>query len=492
MRFKGFIGPAYTLDSVNVECQRCVNLYPEINEAGTGKEGEVIRFVSTPGLTNIIEVGAGPIRCVHVDPRGTVLVASGDKMYKITYSGAVWSSSLLGSLSSSNGTITARSNYNSTSGDTVTVFCDGTANYAYRYLSSVESFGTFTSLSYSGVDTATHVALIDGYFIFNKPGTNLFYVSDWNTLTVSPLSFASAEGDPDNGVTLIENHRDLWIINERSAEVFTNTGNPDFPFERVQGGFIEKGCVAPYSIAKVDGVIFWLGRDKTGHGIVYAAQGLQPQRISTHAIEKAIGGYDIDSITTADAFTYSDGGHSFYVLNFPEATWVYDLTTKMWHERAYNNSGTLERHRANYHAFIPQYGIHLLGDYDDNRIYQFDNEVYKDDTTPIIRKRSSPHVSGGMKRIFCKSFQLDIETGVGLDGGVQGSSPQAMLRFSDDGGHTWSNEKWASIGAIGKYKTRAIWRRLGNFRDRVFEVTISDPVKVSILGAEVEVEGGLS
>jgi hypothetical protein len=492
MRFKGFIGPAYTLKSVNVEAQRCVNLYPEMNEMGTGKDGEVAHFLSTPGLVNILEVGLGPLRLVYEDPQDRIFVASGNKMYEVSFTGSTWSATELGTLTTSQGTIKADSNL-LPNGDSITVFVDGSADaYAFRNISSVETFGTFTSFGYAAVEDATHVVHIDGYFIFNKSGTSQFYVSEWGSFNVDPLSFASAEGDPDNIVAVIKSYRDLWLVNENSTEVWSNVGNPDFPFERVSGGFIPIGCVAPYSVAEVGGIIFWLGRDKSGQGIVYAARGLNPERISTHAIENAIQGYDIDSIATADAYTYHDGGHSFYVLNFPETTWVFDLATKLWHERAYNNGGTLERHRAQHHAFISQHGFHLVGDYEDNRLYRVDDSVYEDDDAAIIRLRASPHVSADDYALFCKSFQLDMETGVGLDGGVQGSDPQVMLDWSDDGGHTWSNEHWTSAGAIGQFRTRAKWYRLGTFRDRVFRVTISDPVKVVILGASIDLEQGAS
>jgi hypothetical protein len=491
VRFRGFVGQAYQLSSPNVEAQRCVNLYPVMNETGTGKEGEVAFLASTPGLTKILNVGNGPIRMIYEDPREQIFVASGNQMYKISYSGTVWSSTLLGTLNTSNGAVRAASN-RLANGDTITVFVDGLDSYAYRYVASVETFGTYASFSYSQVDGATHVDYIDGYFIFNSPDSSQFYVSTWGSFNVDPLSFASAEADPDNIVALIANHRDLWLINERTTEVFNDTGNPDFPFERVQGGFIQIGCIAAQSVAVVSDTIFWLGRDKSGHGIVYAASGMQPQRVSTNAIESAIKGYDIDSVKNATAFTYSEGGHSFYVLNFSETSWVFDLQSKSWHERSYSNSGVLERHRAQHHAYISQYGFHLVGDYEDNRVYVLDSDSGLDDTDPIVRLRSSPHVSADGKFVFDSEFTLDMETGVGLSGGVQGEDPQVMLDWSDDGGHTWSNEHWVSAGAIGAFRTRARWTRLGCFRDRVFRVSVSDPVRVTILGATLESAGGMS
>jgi len=491
LRFKGFIGAAYKLPSVNVECQRCVNLYPEMDEAGTGKEGEVAHLLSTPGLLKLLNVGLGPIRLTWVDPQQRIFVASGNNLYKMIFSGSFWSSILVGSFNTSVGIINARSNL-LPNGDSVTVFVDGQDSYTFEYVSGVESFDDFTGRGYVQVDGATHVEFVDGFFVYNKPGTSQFYTSQWGEFSVDPLSFASSEGDPDNLVGLIANHRDLWLLNEKSAEVFTNTGNADFPFERVQGGFIEKGCMAAFSIAKIDGIIFWLGKDASGGGTVYAAQGLQPQRVSTHAIEQAIQSYSSDVITNATAWTYQSGGHSFYALNFIDTTWVFDLTTKLWHERSYSDDGQESRHRANTHAFVSQYGIHIVGDFENNKVYELSDTYYKDDETEIVRIRSTPHVSAGLKRVFYNNFQLDMETGVGIDGSGQGIDPQVMLTWSNDAGHTWSNEHWASAGAIGKYKKRVEWHRLGSARDRVFEVRVSDPVKVVLLGAEIEFEVGNS
>ena len=95
-----------------------------------------------------------------------------------------------------------------------------------------------------------------------------------------------------------------------------------------------------------------------------------------------------------------------------------------------------------------------------------------------------------MNWIFYDSFQLDLETGIGLDGIQQGQNPQVMLRYSNDAGHTWSNEIWRSAGALGSYRTRALWRNLGRARNRVFEVSGSDPVSCTLLGAELGIAQG--
>lgn len=646
MKLEGFIGPAYTLDSVNVDCQRCVNLYPEVIESGRGKGGQVAYLRATHGLKKILEVGDGPIRLIHVDSIGRIFVVSGNRLFAITRNDdGSWSETLVGAdgiaggdpvlFATSTGPVKAVSmSFQGDGTDSSTIFVDGVNNYLYKDDSPSDTFGilgeidvaeavfasannftvwtsqsintwigvplkilafqesfiddrivveitafavgeVFSSLfftiktndgsyggpavslttaelaqlinfgsvpgkniqvldftgkfsifsadggdstdvltefgtpghtenfsqnTYSGeafgsVPTATDITWIDGFFIVNEGGTNKFWVSDVASFNIDTLSFTSSEGDPDKVLALKDNHRDLWVFNETTTEIYANTGNADFPFERVQGGFLEVGCLAKYSVAKIDGTILWLGRTKDGQGQVYAASGMRHQRISTHPIEQAIAGYS--NPENATAFAYEWKGHKFYVLNFDEATWVYDLSTGLWHERAFTVSGTLQRHRAETHAFVSAHGVHLVGDFQNNFVYMFDDETYTDAGMEITRLRSTPHTCDeNLQRVFYLRFQLDMETGIGLDGGGLGSQPKVMLDWSDDGGHTWSSERWAladaSSGQIGEYKTRVIWRRLGSSRDRVFRVKITDPVKVRLIGAYVDVERGTS
>lgn len=490
MKFQGFVGPTYNLKSVNADGQRCVNLYPEVIESGSGKESQVAYLKSTPGLKKIIETGSGSARMIHVDSVGRVFVVIGSELYKTSFNGFVWTTLKVGDFSTAHGQVRAASSV--IGDDNITVFVDGFTSYLFLYVgaSSTETFGDFASYGYVPVSTASSVVFIDGYFIFSLKNSNQFYVSDFNSFNVDALSFASSEGNPDNIVGIVANHRDLIIFNERSTELFSNTGNVDFPFERVSGGFIEKGCVASNSIAKIDGLVFWVGRDDLGQGTVYATQSLSPQRVSTHAVEQAISNYA--DIKNATGYCYQKNGHSFYVLNLSTSTFVYDLSTKLWHERAYTSGGQLQRHRADCLGYYSEYDLHIVGDYETNKIYIFDENTYSDDGEAITRMRICPHLSGGLKYLFYKSIQIDMETGVGIDGVDQGSDPVAMLSYSDDGGHSWSNELFATIGKLGNYKKRIIWRRLGRSRDRVFKLKITDPIPVSILSAEIEIEPGIS
>jgi hypothetical protein len=363
------------------------------------------------------------------------------------------------------------------------VACNGPS---FIYNSQTNVFAQITDGDFPGAVT---VSYLDGYFVFNEPDSQKIWVTALlDGTSVDPLDFASAEGSPDGVVGIIADHREIWVFGTNSVEVWYNSGNADFPLSRIQGAFNELGCAAPYSIAKMDNGLFWLGKDARGQGIVYRANGYTGQRISTHAVEWQIQQYA--NMSDAIGYTYQQDGHSFYVLIFPQAnrTWVYDVATQAWHERAGFASGDFTRHRSNCQAFFQ--GDVLVGDYENANVYSFDLDDFSDNggIQKWLRSwRALPTGQNNLKRTAQHSLQLDLETGVGLNLG-QGSDPQVMLRWSDDGGHTWSNEHWVSIGKIGEFYRRAIWRRLGmtmKIRDRVYEISGTDPVKIAIVGAEL-------
>ena len=459
------LGASYVARSVNAADNRCVNLFPEIVPEG-GKEPAFLQ--RAPGLRLVATVGSGPIRGLWVT-NGLGYVVSGDGFYRLNLD---WTSTLLGTVSGS-GPVSMADN-----GTQIFIACNP-AGYIYNVSTSV--FAQITDPDFPG---AGSVGFLDGYFVFNEPNSQKFWVTSLlDGTSIDPLDFASAEGYPDDVVALIVDHREIFIFGNNSVEVWYDAGLADFPLARVQGAFMEVGCAAAYSVAKLDNSVFWLGSDARGSGIVYRANGYSPARISTTAVEFAIQSYADPS--DAIGYTYQQDGHPFYVLIFPSAgaTWVFDVAAGAWHERAGFENGEFTRHRSNCQMFFNSEV--LVGDYVNGRIYAFDLDVYADNdqTQKWLRSwRALPTGKNDLKRSTHHALQLDAETGIG--------DSQVMLRWSDDGGHTWSSEHWRSMGAIGEYGHRTIWRRLGmteKLRDRVFEISGTDAVKIAIMGAELSV-----
>ena len=474
MRQTGFVGPSYVARSSNVSADRTVNLYPELTETGAGKNQEIAALVQRPGLLKLATLGSGPIRGLYRASTGNVFAVSGTGLYEITVPTVPV---LLATGTTGSGPVSMADN------GIHLVMVDGAKGYALNLSTGVVVEITDADFP----DNATVVQFQDQYIIVNQPGTARFWISG---LADAPnwdgLDFASAEGSPDRLVTLLVNNRELVLFGAQSTEIFFNSGNPDFPFERIQGAFIEQGIAAAATAKEIDNSPFWLGHDENGYGIVWRLVGYQGKRVSTHAVETALKSYG--DLSGASAWVYQMGGHSFYCLNAGgNTTWVYDISTNLWTEQTYTKTtGGEIRHRAENHCFDGT--RHLVGDFENGNLYEMKDDVFTDDGAEIVRMRRAPHISNNGKRLFHGSFQLDMETGVGLSTG-QGSDPKVMLRFSDDGGHVWSGEKWVSAGKIGKYRHRAIWRRLGCSRSRVYELKITDPIKVTLISAFLETEG---
>jgi hypothetical protein len=467
------LGSTYVTRSVNAADARMVNLFPEIIPEG-GKEPAFLQ--RAPGLRNLQTIGTGPIRGLWAFSNDSqkAFVVSGGELYSINTS---YVATKLGNVSGT-GPVSMADNGTQ-------LFIAANPN-GYIYNNTTNVFSQITDPDFPGAVT---VGYLDGYFVFNEPNSQRLWITSLlDGTSVDPLDFASAEGSPDGVVGIIVDHREVWVYGTGTVEVWYDSGQSDFPLQRIQGAFNEIGCAAPYSIAKMDNGLFWLGSDARGHGIVYRANGYTGQRISTHAVEWQIQQYG--NMADAIGYTYQQDGHSFYVLIFPSAntTWVYDVSTQAWHERAGFTNGEFTRHRSNCQMFFNSTVI--VGDYENSNIYAFDLEDYSDNGQ--IQKwlrswRALPTGQNNLKRTAQHTLQLDCESGVGLNLG-QGSDPEVMLRWSDDGGHTWSNEHWAQIGKIGQYYRRVFWRRLGmtlKLRDRVYELSGTDPVKIAIMGAEL-------
>jgi hypothetical protein len=497
------LGQAYVARSVNAADNRMINLFPEV----IPNEGKEAGFLNrAPGLRLLATLGFGPVRGLWTF-NGIGYVVSGNELYRID---SAYTFTLIGPVVGT-GSVSMADN-----GTQLFIAANGPS---YIYNSVTLAYAPITDPDFAGAVT---VSYLDGYFVFNEPNSQKVWVTQLlDGTSIDPLDFASAEGNPDGLVALLVNNREAWLFGTNSIEVWYDAGTPDFPLARIQGASNEIGCVAPYSVAKLDNSLFWLGQDARGQGIVYRNNGYTGVRASNHAIEWQIQQYG--NISDAIAYTYQQDGHSFYVLTFPSAskTWVYDVSTQSWHERAGWDNGIFTRHRSNCQmAFNNEI---IVGDFENGNIYAFDLDVYADNGQ--IQKwlrswRAIPSGQNNLKRTAQHTMQFDCETGVGLNGidpedpldwffsttsgdqiitntgdflllspsTVQGANPQAMLRWSDDGGHTWSNEHWTDLGRIGQYGRRAFWRRLGmtqKLRDRVYEVSGTDPVKIVILGAEL-------
>lgn len=513
----GFVGGANASASSYQDCQTCINYYPEISPSKNSKVP--VALLGAPGLIQVAAAPGGgapgfslsmtawpqpsavtnlPVRGLWVLPgETTALTVIANVCYLVsilTYGSSTTLGALsltkLGTLNTSSGPVCIRDN--GIQGG-LAIIVDGPNGYLYGL--ATQSFTTITDSNFLG---ATRVAYIDGWWIFNQPTTASFYTpqSPYSE-TFNASYFALKDAFSDLLVGLMESKEELWLIGEETSEIWYNAGGQFFPFQRLVGTLLQVGSKAPYSIARLsrggqDGLI-WLGRSDRGENIVVASQGLSYEVVSTPAVSDALA----KLVTTSDAigYTYQEDTHEFYVLSFPTAdvTWVYDASMPpdlAWTQRlSYDPyAQLLHRHRSN--CYMNFGGMRIVGDYQNGALYQMTRAAQNDAGWPLLARRRAPHIwkKETRGRVFMSSLQIDFAPGQGASSGL-GANPTASLRISRDAGTTFGQANKAPMGAIGNYRTRTMWRRLGWGRDNVAELEVIAPINRDIIGATLKAFG---
>jgi len=340
---------------------------------------------------------------------------------------------------------------------------------------------------------ATRVAYIDGWWVFNKPGSQTFYTNyPAYGIAFSGTYFALKDAYSDNLLSVMEHKEMLWLIGDKTTEIWYDAGGANFPFSRLTGTLIQAGCMATASVARIcssEGVegLIWLGRDERGENKIIHTQGFQYNVVSSPAFSAEVSQYPV----TYDAigYTYQEDTHEFYVLTFPTAdtTWCYDTQSGLLHKRLSYDPYTQQYHRHRSNCYMNFKSMRIVGDYQNGALYQMTRDVQNDAGWPLLAQRRSPPIwdKGQRGRVFMASLQLDFSSGVGNSSGL-GSAPQCSLAISRDGGKTFGQRTYRPIGQAGKYKTRTMWRRLGFSRDCVVDLQVIDPVKRDLIGVTLK------
>lgn len=459
------VGQSYHLKDWAIDCQRTLNFYPQVVESGNAPQ--VSALLPTPGLVKRFEF-SGAIRGLYA-LNDVVLVVAGQTLYRVDKNDTV----------KQIGAIT---------GTDIVYFSDNSVHVmivgdsAYRYDIRQKTLTDILISTGTGFLGASDVTLLDSRFVWTVPSSGQI---QWSTLldtSTTGLNYATAEAKSDNLVRTIAVNGQLWLIGEKTTEVWMSTGNPDLPFQRMSGAFIPTGCAAKNSVCVFGGGLVWLTSSDHGQSQIVLTQGYQTQRISNHAIEAEIANYE--RVDDAYSFAYQQDGHAFLMMSFPAAkkTWCYDATTGMWHERSYYNLTKYqhEHHRAMTHVFFN--GEHLVGDRSNGIVYRLCPDCSTDNLEPILRERITPVINPQGSQLIFDAVELILQTGQ-----QENTKPVIRLDWSDDRGKSWSKDRVLDFGAIGEFNKRTVFNRLGQSRNRVFRLRVSDSNRLIILGAKARV-----
>lgn len=461
------VGGAYSLDATVIDCQRCVNWYAQMAESGGGQNA----LIPTPAVVH--KYGFGDyIAGMKTLSDGSVLVVSRVAIYRIDTQGAT---SNLGTISSTTFATVADNG-------TVAMVATGDALYAV----SMANWAV-TQIATNGLNKADFVAFLDGRFIVNVANSGRFAWFDLYSTNYNALSYATAEGNPDKLVCLKVVGRELWLLGEHSTEVFYSSGDKNLPFRRVGGAFLTVGCEASKTVQQLNGGLIFLGKTENGGRQVFITQGYQVQRVSTYAIEQELLRGEVSGAT---AYTYQQQGHGFYVLTVPNLnrTFVFDLTTGLWHERGVWDAATkaLNKHPTTCHAY--QSGVNWVGSVT-GQVYTLDLTATQDkltatDTgTPIYRERTLPILQSHKKRAVHVRFELEMRAN------NSETDETISLTWSDDYAKTWRTPLDNPLGKLTEALKRVVWRRLGMGRQRTYKINTLAKARVELVKAEIQLQG---
>ena len=473
MRFDGFIGGSYQSQAATADSERTINWYVENMEVPSATVQKAL--YPTPGVTLLADAGDGVGRA-HFAMADREFAVIGDFFWEIDSDGSLISRGSLFAGGNDPSTTPATINSNGDVGGQLFITA---SNHGFVYDLSTNLLNRITALD----GKATMGGYLDGYFLALDVAASILYISalgdgaTWSTGT----DFTQRSLAADPWKSFIVAGRYIFLYGEQTTEIWLDVG-ARFPFAPIPSAMLNYGIAAPWSAAVVGDTAVWLATNEGGRLCVMQASGVNPQAISTHPLELAIQGYSDYPDAIADS--YSDQGHTFYMLNFDASgvTHAWDAMTGLWGER-----GTwqpliqaYETWRPRFHAYSAQQ--HRMLDRGGSGVYHMDTSLTTDvDGLAIRRLRRAPVPMAENKRVLYSLFELDLEPGLGTSG--QGEDPQVMFRMSNDGGKTWGTEQMRGAGKTGEYGKRVRWHRLGNARRRVFEVSVTDPIPWRLTGA---------
>lgn len=458
-------GGSYTSRSLPLSAQVTRNFWPQIQDDQATKSPYVLH--AWRGLKSFF-TGSGADRGMF-EHNGTLYKVSGTTLYSVNSAG----------VHTSLGTIVGSSRCIFDGVGSSIVITTGGKAYVW-------DGSALTEVTDSDLESPNSVTHINNQILYDGTGGRFASSDVGDATSISGLNYATAESNADDLIRVYAFNEQVYMFGNKSIERWWNSGVGSPPFDRIEGGIIPIGLAALHSVASNEKALYFLGVDNR----VYAVQGGTPVVVSNKALSREFEGYS--DVSDAIGWCFSIEGQGFYCLTFPTADKTFCFPEGgQWFELSSGVDG--ERFIGN--SYARAHGKHLIADYRNGNIYEWDDETYDENGETVRRVRDSGPLHGGLlgapgKRIEMNRFELIMETGVGLVSG-QGSDPVVMLSWSDDGGKTFSTEQWGQIGELGQYQYKVEWFSLGSFESRILRVANTDPVFISIHSAAADIELGI-
>lgn len=459
----------YESDSLPISAQECVNFYPNIAQAPVLNQETLY---GTAGLEEVANADSLTGNRGAHEMNGVPYFVIAERLYSMA---ADFTLTFIGNIAG-----TARVSI-ADNGTQMLVLVPNGNGYIYNHVT--DTFAQITDSDFTANGNPQLVVYIDGFFCLTTDSKK-FIVSALNDgLSYNALDFGTAESDPDEIVAPIVFNNQLFIGGSQTIEAFQNIGGADFPFQRT-GLFLSKGIVSPFSIQSLQDTFVFIGAGQNESPAIWTLQGNNVTKISTTAIDNELSNLTEAQITDIYSWAYADKGAYFVGFSIPSGALVYDIISQRWHERKSAIEGDLGAYRVA--ALVRAYNQIWAGDIIDGRIGNLDDDVYTEYGTEIRRSVVTQPFQDNMESFVVPEIELTVESGVGNESSVDPQIGMARSRNAK----TWSDTRYRSMGKVGQYNHRAIWRRNGRAsRFELFRFTMSDPVKPVIIQLTADIEG---
>lgn len=349
----------------------------------------------------------------------------------------------------------------------------------------------------------THCTYLYGYLCINDSGTDAFYLSYQYPFEVTDshgsinydIFYADINGDyggygkavysewmTDKTLAIAGNGSYLYTFGDRSYQCFSYNDDINYPFTSPDNAASAIGIRAVNSIATIGRSIFWLASSDIGQNGIYTAIGNDAQRISTSDIEREISKMSFPEDAIGQA--WEENQHIFYAITFvtDRKTFVYDVNEQRWHNRESYDCGLW---RPQYACFA--YNKMFFGLLDDGKLIVTNSHKFTEyDGKPIVRLRKGGFVYANWSPMYCDAFRLITNNGQMRDDQYD-LVPQIMMRYSWNGCN-WSDTEIGLYGKVGEYGQDTTWWHLGCGKYLTVEVSCSEDLEFTIIGAKIESE----